>query len=625
MKEQGLPTVMGIIQGLSTIDNKFRSPCKKACAEYFEGNIYNKARVLPSENDTDIAQIIRFMCEQAIVPLNWRKFRPYMMVDAVNWIADQNSPNSKFGTLQLSGYLRGNKLNPNNILHIVGYGDAQIINVTGGVDPFKIKPVHSKKGDMNLDTHQQQEITLLGQSDENIEPLERECPVDPFAAEQTWPSPEELQAAEKESNVQLKRVPKGTSKYQASWIPDIQGDDDEDEDDDDEEDSDGDEEGMEMDNGRKNKKKMDEDMKDNAMDAETKATEKALANPHYDSEDDFGDDFDETGSFAKVSMKRKKISTNDLAIEEKEYIEYPDEVESDLQARVRFRKYRGLKSFRTSPWDNKENLPADYSRIFQFENFRGTQNRLIEAHDGVEEGQYVTINVRNISNTQFAHHPSNRPLVVCGLHKFENKMSVVNITITRVPTYTTPIKSTQKVLAQVGFRRYDAFPIYSDISIKGDKFKVNKFLLSTAMATIFSPICFAPTPVIFFSEQADIMAIGSVSSVNPDRIMLKKIVLSGVPIRVGKTKAMVKDMFFNPDDVNWFKPVDLWTKYGKSGRIIESIGTHGHMKCVFDTCLTQQDTVMMSLYKRIYPKWVILPELDRPEPQVIQNTDSEFF
>jgi pre-rRNA-processing protein TSR1 len=53
------------------------------------------------------------------------------------------------------------------------------------------------------------------------------------------------------------------------------------------------------------------------------------------------------------------------------------------------------------------------------------------------------------------------------------------------------------------------------------------------------------------------MAIGNVSSVNPDRIMLKKVVLSGIPMRVGKNKALVKDMFYNPDDVRWFKPIDV--------------------------------------------------------------------
>ena len=58
--------------------------------------------------------------------------------------------------------------------------------------------------------------------------------------------------------------------------------------------------------------------------------------------------------------------------EEKEFAEFPDEIDVDengLKARERFARYRGLESFRTSPWHPKENLPRDYGMsyfVFQY-------------------------------------------------------------------------------------------------------------------------------------------------------------------------------------------------------------------------------------------------------------------
>lgn len=68
----------------------------------------------------------------------------------------------------------------------------------------------------------------------------------------------------------------------------------------------------------------------------------------------------------------------------------------DVPARVRFQKYRGLKSFRTSPWDKYENLPIEYARIFQFEDIKKTFKRILKEKVSEAEVSVFIINYYTI-------------------------------------------------------------------------------------------------------------------------------------------------------------------------------------------------------------------------------------
>merc|ERR1719322_2395594 len=115
---------------------------------------------------------------------------------------------------------------------------------------------------------------------------------------------------------------------------------------------------------------------------------------------------------------------------------------------------------------------------------------------------------------------------------------------------------------------------------------------------MFAPIMYPSSNVLVFRELASgrqsLVGSGHLVSMDPDRLVIKRTVLSGHPFKTHKRTAVVRFMFFNRQDIEWFKPVELRTKYGRRGHIKEPLGTHGHMKCVFDRQLSQQDTVMLT-------------------------------
>ena len=172
-----------------------------------------------------------------------------------------------------------------------------------------------------------------------------------------------------------------------------------------------------------------------------------------------------------------------------------------------------------------------------------------------------------------------------------------------------------------GVRRFRAAPIFSQHT-SGNKHKVSRtttccsiFLFNffiehfqfekffhpdcTMVASIFAPVSYPPQPVVVFKPLPGgrhvLVATGSLLSVDPNRIICKRAVLSGHPFKIHKKSAVIRYMFLNRgklrvyvilevlgeipsaptlEDILWFKPVELWTKYGRKGHIKEPLGKH---------------------------------------------------
>ena len=71
-------------------------------------------------------------------------------------------------------------------------------------------------------------------------------------------------------------------------------------------------------------------------------------------------------------------------------------------------------------------------------------------------------------------------------------------------------------------------------------------------------------------------------SCDPNRVVLKKVVLSGYPVRVHKLRGVVRWMFHTAEDVRWCRPLGLWTKRGR----------HGHIKVRLNTQQAVRQTAM---------------------------------
>mmetsp|Transcript_12923 Transcript_12923/g.21870 ORF Transcript_12923/g.21870 Transcript_12923/m.21870 type:complete len:429 (-) Transcript_12923:32-1318(-) len=374
------------------------------------------------------------------------------------------------------------------------------------------------------------------------------------------------------------------------------------------------------------KKKKEEDLKDMFDNMQISIVggqeeEEKFTGPEEDEDSDQMQDQEEHFKEDPNLISQKHTKHTTLEERDREDMDFPDEVDTPLKdARKRFQKYRGVKSLKNCEWDPYENLPVEYSKIFRFQNTQAElkQQRDLAVSEGLPlHGTYLTLVLEVESEATFEELESLKQdfLILSTLYPHECKVSTMHFRLRRSYENNEIVPSKSLVEFSCGFRRLAVKPTFSkeiNPTGKNDKMKYMRFFRKDVdtIATAYCPIIYSQCKVIAFTRKdlvtpisTDLLAQGIALQPDPLKIILKRIILTGYPLKVAKKRATIRYMFFDPKDIKYFKPVELQTTNGLRGHIKDSLGTHGLMKCYFNDFIKHSDVVCMPLFRRVYPKW----------------------
>ncbi|CAD6505042.1 BgTH12-00541 [Blumeria graminis f. sp. triticale] len=612
VESQGISTLLTTVQGLDNIEPpKKRVGVLSSLKSFIKHFHPEQEKVHNLNSRQECANLMRSICTTSPKGVRWRDERSWMLVDEVKWPATPQE------SVALTGTIRGKGLKADRLIQVGEWGDYQIekivaapLNSSGkrssdSTDASTAEIILEIPGDDQDDLAELAlEETIMQDVTENSGSFETTQKRGVLLDDHHYFSDEE-----KHNLTVPKRLPKGTSAYQAAWyLGDEISDSDSDIDETDEQDTE-----MEITPLPQDGTEGLARPEPTEIDPTTYAQSEIFLDPNLD---------DEHEAEQLAAFRRRH---HDEAEDDREF---PDEIELHPQvlARERLARYRGLKSLRSSPWEESEDRahePEEWKRLLQVPNYKSARSRATREAlvGGVAPGTRVHIYLKNVPLSLKTLYDSSRPLNLFSLLRHEHKRAVLNFNINLSSDYPEPIKSKTELVLQCGPRRFVINPLFSQGGhTSNDVHKFDRYLHpgTSAVATFIAPLIWGSVPTLVFKrtnqpqEITDksknsiipltLIATGTSLPPSSTRVIAKRVILTGHPYKIHKKLVTIRYMFFNREDVEWFKALQLWTKRGRSGYIKESLGTHGYFKATFDAKINPQDSVGVSLYKRVWPR-----------------------
>ena len=576
---QGVSNVLTMVQNLNSVESlKARSQVSSSLKSYITHFFPTQEKILSLDAESECANVIRSLCTTTPRGIRWREDRSWMLSEDIQWPSSID-PNETHGDIIVTGTIRGRSLKADRLVQVGDWGHFQVAKITDASLPVSRK---RKAEEMAVDNAREEQV--LEEPSANQEDLSELAPYEatmedadnlPLSAAPTerrgvllddyhYFSDDETHLPEAP-----KRLPKGTSSYQSAWFLGDMSD------------SGSDSEDLEAEDD------MDVNMDAPAMPEDgleglAKITQKepTEATPsEYPQSEMFLDPApdEEAAQLAEYRASRKNEAEEDL--------EFPDEIElrPNVLARERLARYRGLKSLKTSRWETSEDRahePEDWDRLLQVPDHKRAKKQADNDAlvGGVQPGKRVQVHLRNVPLSLQHDCRPGKPLALYSLLRHEQKRSVVNFSMTLSSDFPNPLKAKEELIIQCGSRRFVINPLFSQHgNTPNNVHKFQRYLHpgQTAVASFIAPITWGSVPALFFqpststAEPLRLIATGTSLPPSTSRVIAKRVILTGHPYKIHKKLVTIRYMFFNKEDVSWFKALQLWTKRGRSGFIKE--------------------------------------------------------
>ena len=129
---QGVGSVVGVLQGVGALPPKQQPVARREWAASLAARFPEHSRFFGDDSEAASAQLVRHLVEATPRPVSWRAVRPHVLAHTSSNPAGADGPD---GTLRLCGYVRGQPLGADALVHVPGVGDRALRRVGLDADP----------------------------------------------------------------------------------------------------------------------------------------------------------------------------------------------------------------------------------------------------------------------------------------------------------------------------------------------------------------------------------------------------------------------------------------------------------------------------------------------------------